>query len=733
MHLVLVGNKSAEKIKSVIAQNFDNASILVYKDVSSLINETQARTIIIDRIILVQDGLPSEDKELISNIETFNDYITSWFPASKVITISKDMLVVKRLVSIMTSPFMVHLFIEAVKPRMLIDIVSDSVEVIRKKYGSEVINNTSNIIAEVINPELLQEESKADQDLKVEKKGKEKKDKNKQNKKKGASQDINAKEKKGFFGRLFGGRNKKPQQPQLNTETQPNDKVFAIGQGEGVAEFTVKEKQSITVDNPTTIDTDVFDSAKQEEMLVDYSIFNTGEESVDFGVGDSFAEHTNTEIESEKEDVLNTDFAQTLDADRVFDFSSFDDADSFAPNTDTLYDLTETPDTHKDLEEFPADSDFVQDTTLLEATPEVYDYFDKPIQQTGLGLFGVEPVSEDLNTPVIATNVDASLQKLKDIQLSINDLNIDTDLSEFDTFDTLHQIPSTEIEEVDAYTPLFSNLDDLEKEYKEYNTPIKDRVVEIEKVVEVEKVVEKVVEKIITVNSDEKAYKNGIRLIVVTGDRKSGLTKTALNLANIYSKKDKTLFVDFDIERRGSLLYLGLDNIVEEPEHIQNGLGHFRNHKVLPNVVYKSPDLDFDSLISLYDNELTNEHLTLAQGLIATQRTYKTVIIDCPLDKLYLLEDITIYAEVIICCESNKSSVLNTLSGLSKVTDNVKFLSLLFNHSNYLITKSANMQEFKDSLAYIVNVFVLDEETLNWGEIPILGLVKDLKQIAEGM
>lgn len=299
-------------------------------------------------------------------------------------------------------------------------------------------------------------------------------------------------------------------------------------------------------------------------------------------------------------------------------------------------------------------------------------------------------------------------------------------------------IQQVEVKDIDDEALLFDDIDTLTEEYDNKNV----KVVEIEKLVEIEKVVEvevervveveKVVERVVNIGSTKRNYRNGVRTVIVTGDRKVGVTKTALNMCKHYAKIESTLYVDFDLDRKGSLLYFGLENLIEEEEHVHNGLNYLNNIGVLKNIVYTFPKGGFDCLVSMYGTDFENSKIQSIQQLLASQREYKTLVIDCPMDKLHHLEDLLFYAEVFICTETNLPNVLNTVLGLISTTDNEKLLSLLFNSGHYFITSDGELQEFKENMRYVIDTFSLEDETINWGSIPVIGSLRNFREVLEG-
>ena len=259
-----------------------------------------------------------------------------------------------------------------------------------------------------------------------------------------------------------------------------------------------------------------------------------------------------------------------------------------------------------------------------------------------------------------------------------------------------------------------------------------EKIVEVEKRVEVEKIVE--VEKLVEVETfvgggNRRTYKNGVRTIIVTGDRKTGVTGTALNLSAYYAKTGKTLYVDLDTVRKGSLLYLGIENIaLANPAQI-SGVENLMSVNGLSHSVYAFDKRNFDCLLSSYGSVIEPQRIKDLQRLLISQRTYDTIIIDCPLENLVHLEDMVLYGEVFICMESTVPSIVVTLSSLSDMDFEDKGMSYLFNNSQFVLSKGSLESDFEKNLRYVSDIFSLEEQKLDWSSVKSLGVVDKLGSV----
>ena len=239
-----------------------------------------------------------------------------------------------------------------------------------------------------------------------------------------------------------------------------------------------------------------------------------------------------------------------------------------------------------------------------------------------------------------------------------------------------------DLEEVEESETLGDiDLEDLMQDYEESNV----------KVVEKVKVIEKVIE-----NGGQRNFrnKNGVRVVIVTGDRRVGATKLSMNLANIFSKQEKTLLVDLDRYRKGSISYMGIYDLIDEPEHIQNGLTHLKSIKMLPNVTYLYPRGGFYCLLSMYGEEVTDEQVDRIQKILYSQREYQTVVIDCPIENLYLLSDLLYTSTVLVCIEDDKVGIINSILSLNAAVED-KYMPALYNNSMVVVARGSNVENIR--------------------------------------
>lgn len=590
VHLVIVGGKSASKVKDIVSQNFDNMDITIYNSVGGFIDDTSARLVYIDRILLLQDSF-SDVEGYRQEVNRFNDFVCKKYVSARVIVLCKDEDFAKFTSEAVVSPYALSIFVVKLKSQMILDIVSETVDILRKKYVNSVVVTDVDSFQETVFVQPV-----------VEKK-----------------QEIKKEPKKGFFSSLF-GRVKKDKKVEVRSKPE------AVKQIQIIKEVTEREEEETT--HVVVNKTEVVDDDTEWAGAQVYNIGGANE----LGVGDI------------EEDIYEEETLEEVGQSNLIVYVDDECEEEYG-------------------------KDFIVEVQDVVTAKEM--------------IKSVEDLKEDWESNVGVVRAPRS-----------NKDNIQT---------------------VDDNVELLKDLDSLEKVYHDKNV----------------KVVERIVEKIITVDSGKKNKTRERLNVIVTGDRKTGVTRTALNLASVYSSMGKTLFVDLDIKRRGSVVYLGIDNLVEEGEHIQNGLNNARSLKVLPNVCYKSDKHDFSCLVSMYGFELDTDTISKVQSLLIAQKHFEFVVIDCPLEYLPLLDNIIHSSALLVCCENTQLSIINTVISLDEAFEGSKLSTLLVTKGYFLVTRGSKGGNFVVSLKNVSDMFNLDEREINWCNMNIVGEESNLLDVVK--
>lgn len=154
------------------------------------------------------------------------------------------------------------------------------------------------------------------------------------------------------------------------------------------------------------------------------------------------------------------------------------------------------------------------------------------------------------------------------------------------------------------------------------------------------------------------------KIIVVTGDRGSGVTVTAYSIAKEFAKKVPVLYFDCDIDRHGLLSYIDYESFREYDRSMIEGIKRCRDSSIFLNCVVQY-DINLDLLTSDYSCEATDEDIKRAHNVVSENAmNYGVVVVDCPVNKLHLISDLVLIGNTVVCVESSKRGVMNMLCGL---------------------------------------------------------------------
>jgi hypothetical protein len=235
--------------------------------------------------------------------------------------------------------------------------------------------------------------------------------------------------------------------------------------------------------------------------------------------------------------------------------------------------------------------------------------------------------------------------------------------------------------------------------------------------------------------------RQAVSIIVVTGDRRSGVTSTAMMIAEHFAKKVPTLYVDFDVKFRNSIFYLGVDDLSVVDSIKQNGLGVLEPGRNVQTVAFRASTVDFDSIVSMPNYTLTDDQLRQAQLQLYYQRDYNAVVIDCPLSSLYLIEDLLGQATVYLCINGDIASCNSTLQTIdvvnplteSIVGDTIHELTekgiAMMSRAKYLLTGTVDVNTFWQNMQYLESLYSMQDETLNWTRLQVAGERSNLDNV----
>ena len=174
-----------------------------------------------------------------------------------------------------------------------------------------------------------------------------------------------------------------------------------------------------------------------------------------------------------------------------------------------------------------------------------------------------------------------------------------------------------------------------------------------------------------------------------------------------------------------------MDGLLEEPEHIQNGFNHLKNLNILKNVCHYYKKGRFFTLTSMYGCDVEDNQMRIVQDVIASQKDYTTVVMDCPLEDLHLMQNIIPFARVLMCVEDDKVGIINLLTMLNSTFESENLLFNFFEKSHFVVGRKGNVQKFKNELVNVIDLFDLNEGMCRWDNIEVISNIKDIHVLLE--
>lgn len=455
--------------------------------------------------------------------------------------------------------------------------------------------------------------------------------------------------KKGFFSSIFGSR--KQAQPQQITQLQPAQQVV---QNEPIQQVVQNEPiQNTNYDDINMNQSDYNQSENLEQNL-----------NVQDSVDSSYSDYEETEP-IVKDDF--SDFQENL-ADNVTSMM-----EESQPNDMSLTDTQST-----DFEE-PSKKPELNSTT-----------------QSSLGINSFEPEFEEV-TPV--------KNDFEPEQIEINDDFGAEDLGYDQSQDKVHYSISSPSEIDEDVSDMGVALD--EEQYRQQT--------------EQPKVIKQVITKevIRNVNTGNKLVAlNGVyqgrlkKVVIVTGDRGTGVTSTALNIAKTLAKKVDVLYFDCDINNHGLLNYIDYANFKNYEQVHMNGVKMCKSTQVFSNCVI-SWEENLYLLTTDFSCDCSTEDLERAGEVVAENADeFGVVVVDCPVDKLPYIKDLVLTGLGVVCVEGSRRGFMNMLCQFEANTLQTRYKRTLVSHGIMLVTKCNKHLDLKKLVNYIKAIYEPDE--VNW-------------------
>ena len=673
MNLVAIGS-IGKPIASIAYDVFDDIQVLAYNNLVDFMNVINMHPIDIHRMIMSDNAL---DNEVVPDevIDSFVNLIQMSYPAMKLVTISKSMEMTEYFSQILVGMEYIHICVSdgdkkfKTTHKFIEDIISCPTNEIKNKYRAIVFNKESSANKADAAMDVLD-----DSVLNTKVRNEEIE---------GYVQNPNANKpkKRSLFDKIIGRGPK-----QSNNSVVKDGSLEQIGQGFGVENFSEDNL------NPFGDGPDVGDN---------FEMFDPSEADIGLGMGVP-AQPVAEEEEPFDRNIFENTTKPRMGEEQVVDGNEQDfNENGFNPNINAF-----------------GNNDSMEDNQPIFEDVGMNNPMNNPNGFDMIGTVETPKFDEDVTpfVPVAAPDISS-------IKNRIENTNLNIDMSGIPDMPQVPNMPLSEVEP-DNIEGFGDNFNDLMKSYEDSNM----------KIVEKQVVVEKVVKEYVNVGGGSSSgfvNRNGVRVLVFTGDRRVGTTKLALNVAAKFARGEKVLYVDFDRNRHGSLGYLDIERIMEEPEHISDGLNHYNTPNTLMNIVHLYDRGGFYTLTSMYGSDVTDDQMNKVEKLLMAQKNFSTVIIDCPIENLYLLDDILRVGHVIIIGEDDKIGILNLITSLGLYCMDEKQLAMVFERSYFVIGRKNNAEKFNAELADAVDLFGMAEAGFDWCRTEILGTTKNISGLMQ--
>lgn len=202
------------------------------------------------------------------------------------------------------------------------------------------------------------------------------------------------------------------------------------------------------------------------------------------------------------------------------------------------------------------------------------------------------------------------------------------------------------------------------------------------------------------------------KIILVTGDRGSGVTSLAYEIAEWFAKYVPVLYFDCDVELHGLLSYIDYHDFCQYDQQQLQGVKLCRSAKAFPNCITRYSS-NLDLLTTNYGAEVSDEELELAQSVVAeVANNYGVVVVDAPIDKLPHLTDLILCGNACLLAEANKRGMMNIMCKLEDSPLPTRYKRNLAGTGTMVYTKVNPKINMKKLIDYVKDI--VDFEEVNW-------------------
>lgn len=684
MKLALLLGSKGNEIKPKLVSIKDNLDIDVFNSVPAFIDMAIKKGTFYDRILLISNIL---DEQKITDLHA---YWKNYCKDTEIVCLCKkgqDEALANVFITTFTSINVVPMLVFNTNMNTIADAILLQPKVINAQYGIKDYLDSETLEDEVV----VQEDEKVSEPVSPEPEQVSTPPQVQQNKKKN-----------GFFSTLFGGK-KKQQNPSVNNTVQTS--------GITVEDFNTNDDSSVSEDF------DNFDASDFDEPDETPNFESDLEEKIDSNIED-ITENSDANLNS-KSSIPEPDLDEAFDSDDfdTAEFSQNVQSDNNNASINNIYDNEYTK-----FDNYVEKSDEFNNNEDISSSQDICETDDNEVEDD----IDFTSIAQPKFTPVKNVKNDFEVEVEEDIDFQ----SFGRELIEGD------EVPDTDevlnVEEVDDTDLELGNASDAEEKYREESQPTRI-------------VTNTVVKEVIRTAPSGGIGKSSIlkkvldgqinKTIVVTGDRGTGITLTAYNLAKKFAEKVPVLYVDLDTETHGLLNYIDY-GLFQSYENVQiHGLKYCTNSRNFDKCTIRF-DNNFDIIGSDFSSEITDEEIEQASNIIAENLgKYGLVVVDCPVSKLNCIPELILTANTVLCVEGSKRGFMNMLCVLENSPLSTRYKRTIVNRGTMLVTKCNPKIDIKQLIKYINKIFTPDSVdwlSMDWAKFTGKFSVNLLNNILEG-
>ena len=225
------------------------------------------------------------------------------------------------------------------------------------------------------------------------------------------------------------------------------------------------------------------------------------------------------------------------------------------------------------------------------------------------------------------------------------------------------------------------------------------------------------------------------KTILVTGDRATGVTLTAYNLALKFAEKVPVLYVDYDTQTHGLLNYIDYGQWQSYDDIQVHGIKYCNNSRNFNNCIVRYDD-NLDILGSDFSSDISKDEIEQSAMIVAENLgKYGVVIIDCPSYNIEYISELILTANTVMCVEGSKRGFMNMLCAFENNKLSTRYKRAIVNRGTMLVTKCNPKIDIKQLIEYINKIFIPEEVdwlSMDWAKFSGKFSTTLLNSILEG-